>query len=152
MSNMQHTSAHIPASSKISSTLRAPTPTHNSAEWVPQDRLGLTPEQSGVMDLLEGRVLRAPLPQQSRDQAASMQRDVALALTGGLCLMSGLVAVFFMAALGAVLLTIGALFCVAAYEHAVSVDSAAILAKSKADARADSDDEVDGAIDSSTLV
>jgi hypothetical protein len=108
------------------STLHAPYPGAQESEWVPQDRMGLTPEQAGVMDLLEGRVIRAPLTTAKRASSGGLQRDVVLALLGGACLMAGMVAVFFMAAVGAVLLVVGALFCVAAYEHAISADALAI--------------------------
>lgn len=130
MSNTPSGQAHaVPTAPSV---LRPPYPGAQEAEWVAEDRLGLTPEQAGIMDLLEGKVLRAPLPRKPAGaEGASLQRDVVLALTGGLCLLSGLVAIFFMAALGAVLLVVGALFCVAAYEHAISIDTEALLVQTR---------------------
>lgn len=128
MSNLTPTSSHTHAAPTAPSALKPPYPGALEADFEAQERLGLTPEQAGIMDLLEGRVLRAPLPAAVRGATGkSLQRDVVLALVGGLCLVSGLVAIFFMAALGAVLLVVGALFCVAAYEHAVAIDAAATL-------------------------
>lgn len=130
MSNLSPTSSHKSPLPTAPSALKPPYPGALEADWVAEDRLGLTPEQVGIMDLLEGKVLRAPLPQAVRGASGeSLQRDVVLALVGGLCLLSGLVAIFFMAALGAVLLVVGALFCVAAYEHAITIDAAATLAQ-----------------------
>lgn len=93
----------------------------------------LTPEQSDIMDLLEGRTLSAPSVQAHDGAAGTLQRDVVLATLGGMTLLSGLVSIFFMAALGAVLLVMGALLCVAAYEHAIAADAAALLASSRAE-------------------
>lgn len=130
MSQLTPTSPHTQPKPLAPSALKPPYPGALEADWVAEDRLGLTPEQVGIMDLLEGKVLRAPLPDVAYGASGqSLQRDVVLALVGGLCLVTGLVAIFFMAALGAVLLVVGALFCVAAYEHAITVDAAATLAQ-----------------------
>lgn len=118
-------------SSPSPSPLRPPYPGAQESEWVTEDRLGLTPEQAGIMDLLEGRVMRGPQDMEAEGSASGLQRDVVLAVVGGVCLVAGLISVFFMAALGAVLLVVGALFCVAAYEHAISADNAALLAESR---------------------
>lgn len=108
------------------STLHAPYPGAQESEWVTEDRMGLTPEQASIMDLLEDRSARVPQAAVQPAMAGGLKRDVVLVSLGGACLLSGMVAVFFMAAIGAVLLVVGALFCVAAYEHAVSVDALAI--------------------------
>ena len=118
-------------SSPSPSQLRPPYPGAEESEWVTEDRLGLTPEQAGIMDLLEGRVMRGPPIAEADASASGLQRDVVLAVLGGVCLVAGLISVFFMAALGAVLLVVGALFCVAAYEHAISADNAALMEASR---------------------
>jgi hypothetical protein len=95
----------------------------------------LTPEQAQIMDLLEGRVQARVQPTAAQAEATAgqggMQRDIVLATLGATTLTAGLVAIFFMAAMGAVLLVVGALLCVAAYEHAISADAANILAASR---------------------
>jgi hypothetical protein len=120
-------------SSPSPSRLHPPYPGAEESEWVEEDRLGLTPEQAGIMDLLEGRAMHSASTTPTKSLTSGLERDVVLAILGSVCLVAGLISVFFMAALGGVLLVVGALFCVAAYEHAISADHAALMEESRQD-------------------
>jgi len=136
-------------SSPSPSQLRPPYPGAEESEWVEEDRLGLTPEQAGIMDLLEGREMHNASSTPTESLISGLERDVVLAIAGSVCLVVGLISVFFMAALGAVLLVVGALFCVAAYEHAISADRAALMEESRQDLQRQ---RGQGEDDSSTLL
>lgn len=82
--------------------------------------------------MLEGRpAAMAPAIEPSNAAKRGFGLDVAFAVTGALSIISGVVLLFFFAALGAVVLVLGAILCAVAFEHVALADLAAEEAELK---------------------
>lgn len=89
--------------------------------------LALTENQRQILAMLEGRPAEAP-PERAGPVVAGgggFGMDIAFATVGGAAILAGATMVFFFAALGSLLLVLGAVLCAVAFEHVALRDLAA---------------------------
>lgn len=116
-----------PSANAETSTNPAPSLGGHAGGPADAEEFVLTENQRQILAMLEGRPAHAEAerPAQAMAGSGGVGMDIAFATVGGVAILAGATMVFFFAALGSLLLVLGAVLCAVAFEHVALRDLAA---------------------------